>query len=77
MTSVRDFLGAFSIAAVVLMALISVVFLGCALMNEFVTVADLGHELVAAAIVSVLLAVPMAAVGTTSNHFDFIGESAA
>lgn len=77
MTSVRDFLGAFSIAAVVLMALISVVFLGCALMNEFVTVADLGHELIAAAIVSLLLAVPMAAVGTTSKHFDFIGESAA
>lgn len=77
MTAVRDFLGAFSVAAIVLMALVSFVFLGSAMMNEFVTVADMGHELIAAAILSVILAVPLAAVGTSSRSFSFIGSSAA
>src|SRR5699024_1223636 len=52
MAKVRDFLGAFCVAAVVLMALVSFVFVGCALMGEFVTITDLGNNLIAAAIVS-------------------------
>lgn len=77
MTAVRDFLGAFSVAAIALMALVSFVFLGSAMMDEFVTIADLGHELIAAAIVSVVLAVPVAAAGSTSRRVDFGGSSAA
>lgn len=77
MATVRDFLGTFCVAAVVLMALVSFVFIGCALMNEFVTIADLSHELIAAAIMAVVLAVPLAAVGSSSRHFNFIGTSAA
>lgn len=77
MATVRDFLSTFCVAAVVLMALVSFVFMGCALMNEFVTIADLSHELVAAAIMALILAVPLAAAGTSSRQFSFIGKSAA
>src|SRR5699024_5518397 len=77
MTVVRDFLVAFGIVTGVLMALVSFVFLGSTLMNEFVSLADMGEALVASAALSVLLAVPMAAVGTTSRHFDFIGDKSA
>jgi len=77
MAKVRDFLGAFCVAAVVLMALVSFVFLGSALMSEFVTIADLGNNLIAAAIVSALLAVPVAAVGSSSRHFGSINANAA
>lgn len=77
MATVRDFLGAFAVAAVILMALISFVLVGTAMMNEFVSLADLGNELIASAILAVVLAVPMAAVGTSTRDFDFIGGSAA
>ena len=77
MAKVRDFLSAFCVAAVVLMALVSFVFLGTALMSEFVTIADLGNNLIAAAIVSALLAVPVAAVGSSSRHFGSINANAA
>ena len=77
MAAVRDFLVAFGIVTGVLMALVSFVFLGSAMMNEFVTIADMGHTLVAAAILAVVLAVPLAAVGTTSRNLAFISSSAA
>lgn len=77
MATVRNFISAFSVAAVVLMALISLVLMGCTLMNEFVTVADLGYQLIAAAIMAVILAVPLAAVGASSRQFDFLSLPAA
>lgn len=77
MTAVRDFLVTFGIVTGVLMALVSFVFLGSTFMNEFVSMADMGKALVASATLSVLLAVPMAAVGITTRHFDFIGDKSA
>src|SRR5699024_8380238 len=74
MAAVRDFLVAFGIVTGVLMSLVSFMFLGSTFMNEFVSMADMGKALVASAILSVLLAVPLATVGTTSRKFDFIGE---
>lgn len=74
MTAVRDFLVAFGIATAVLMVLVSCVFLGSTLMNEFASMADLGRALLAAAALSALLALPMAAVGTSTRHVDLPGK---
>lgn len=74
MNMVRDFLVTFCVAALILMGLISVVFIGSALMNEFVSWSNFGHALIASAILSVILAVPMAAAGTPAGYFDFDGN---
>ncbi len=63
MIAVRGFLFAFGVGVGVLMALISVVFVGSTLMNEFSSLADIGQALVASAVLSVILAVPLAAAG--------------
>ncbi|HLQ85369.1 MAG TPA: hypothetical protein VK110_04380 [Salinisphaeraceae bacterium] len=68
MVAIRDFLVAFGIIFGVLMALVSFVFLGSTLMNEFVTTTDINGALIASAVLSALLAVPLAAVGTASGH---------
>lgn len=77
MTAVRDFLVAFSIAASALTVLISFVFVGSTLMNDFATLADMGQAAIASVIVAAVLAVPMAAVGATSNHNHWVGNKAA
>lgn len=63
MFAVRGFLLAFGVVAGVLMALISLVFVGSTLMNDFSSLADMGQALVASAVLSAILAVPLAAVG--------------
>jgi len=64
MTAVRDFLVAFGISAAGLMVLVSFVFLGSTLMNEFTSLTDIGGALAASAALSALLAVPLAAVNS-------------
>lgn len=74
MTAVRDFLVAFGVAAGVLMTLISVVFIGTTLMNDFASLADMGQALITSAVLALILAVPMAAVGTKSNYIDWLDQ---
>jgi len=76
MTAVRDFLVAFGVVSGVLMALVSFVFVGSTLMNEFAGLSEMGRALVAAAATSIFLAVPIAAVGT-SRDFLQIDRNAA
>lgn len=61
--AVRGFLLAFGAVAVVLMVLISMVFVGSTLMNDFAGMADMGRALFASAVLSLILAVPLAAAG--------------
>src|SRR5699024_9612187 len=77
MTAVRDFLVAFGISAVGLMDLVSFVFLGSTLMNEFTSLTDIGAALSASAVLSALLAVPMAAAGASYSRLGLNGEKAA
>lgn len=73
--AVRGFLLAFSVGAGVLMALISLVFVGSTLMNEFSSLADVGQALVASAVLAALLAVPLAAVGGSSRSWQVVRTS--
>lgn len=77
MTAVRDFLIAFGISAAGLMVLVSFVFLGSTLMNEFASLTDIGGALGASAALSVLLAIPMAAIGSSSSRFIETGKKVA
>lgn len=76
MTAVRDFLVAFAISTAALMALVSFVFLGSTLMNQFAGLTDYVGALIASGVVAVLLAIPMAAVGTSARSIGFAGNSA-
>lgn len=74
MTAVRDFLVAFGISAAGLMFLVSFVFLGSTLMNEFTSLTDIGGALGASAALSAFLAVPLAA---ANSRFNLVGDKAA
>lgn len=49
------------------MVLISMVLIGSTLMNEFAGLADMGRALVASAVLSLILSVPVAAAGHYGN----------